>query len=199
MKLIELMEIIEIDSPEGFIYFEQFAALIETDALVPFETIYELLEGVDPQTLSELTKNYFQEILDKIPDEEVEFHSLMSVIGQNLSALAVLISDSVESKTGLRNYAEELYRFRDWYLTESEVLCEDRQSGEERRVTVFEALVLFRMEGLGEGSYFYDFSGSLDYPLNEYLFPLSGFDENEYDNIEYDENEYDNIKYDDNE
>ena len=172
MDLNNLMELIEIDSPGDFSYFEQFAALMEIDDRIPFDVLYMLFSSVDPHNLSELTESYFEEILDKTPDDEVEFHSLMSAIGQNLAGLASIINGTVERSDGLRDYTEEFYRFRNWYMYDSEVVCERILSGDETHATVFEALVLYRMEELGEDRYIYDFSESLDYPLNEYIFPI---------------------------
>jgi len=173
MKLNDLMELIEIDSPEDFSFFEQFAALMEIDVRIPFDVLYLLFSNVDPHNLAELTESYFQEILDKTPDDEVEFHSLMSAIGQNLAGLASIINRSAERSDGLRDYTEEFFRFRNWYLYDSDVVCEQILSGNETHTTVFEALVLCRLEELGEERYVYDFSESLDYPLNEYIFPIN--------------------------
>ena len=53
----ELFEIVDIESAEDFKYFDNFAALMESDDYIPAEVMYELFAEVDTDVLSELTDN----------------------------------------------------------------------------------------------------------------------------------------------
>ena len=64
MDLNELFEIVDIDSTEDFKYFDNFAALMESDEYIPGEVMYELFAEVDTGVLSELTDNYFEDIME---------------------------------------------------------------------------------------------------------------------------------------
>lgn len=43
MTIEEIMEMLDIESQEDFMYFEQFAALMETEADIDYDTFAELL------------------------------------------------------------------------------------------------------------------------------------------------------------
>ena len=53
------------------------------------------------------------------------------------------------------------------------VHCYDPSDGLTSDIPIIEALVLNRLERLGEKNYVYDFTDCLDYPLEEYAFSLS--------------------------
>ncbi|GHU49270.1 hypothetical protein FACS1894127_2110 [Clostridia bacterium] len=176
MELNELIEIIEIDSPEGLTFFEQFAALAECEEEIPYDTVFLLFSGANPDSLEELTEGYFHDILDKIPDDQVEFHALMSAISLNLTGLAALRLKNPDGENHLILYTDEFYRFRQWYKKDGNVICTSKSTMEASETTIFEALVLYRMEDLGGEEYDYDFSECMDYPLDEYIFPVDAFD-----------------------
>jgi hypothetical protein len=177
LELSDLMELVEIDEPGGFSFFEQFAALVEAEADIPFEPIFLLFSGADAHALSELTEGYFQDMLENMPDDQVELHSLMSAIGQNLTGLADLAGKGSSREESLRSYAEEFFRFRGWFLEEGAVACENAVTGDESRVSVLDALTLARLEALGGDTHYYDFSERLDYPLSEYVFSVGAYGE----------------------
>ena len=41
MTIEEIMEMLDIESQEDFMYFEQFAALMETEADIDYDAIYD--------------------------------------------------------------------------------------------------------------------------------------------------------------
>jgi hypothetical protein len=173
MDIDELMQLLDIESPEEFTYFEQFADLVEWDGDIPFETLYLLFSGMGGDTLSELSRGYFEDLLESVPDDQTEFYALLSAIGGNLSSLAA----SVDSAPGLHAFTEEFFRFRLWCAAGSEVTCERASDGFTQKAPILQALVLHRMEKLGEDEYYYDFSQCMDYPLEEYVFTVGSFDE----------------------
>ena len=55
-----LYELLDIDTPADFQYFENLAALLECEDEIDDQVLAQLLEGVDKKTLAELLHNYFE-------------------------------------------------------------------------------------------------------------------------------------------
>lgn len=165
MDLNELFEIVDIESAEDFKYFDNFAALMESDDYIPAEVMYELFAEVDTDMLSELTDNYFEDIMEGVPEEEAELFTLLDNIKRVLKGYA----ENTDDERSIVLFTDEVSRFRNWYNFDTDVECQSRKDGSTRTVPVREALVLYRIEKLRADEYMYDFSECLDYPLDEYV------------------------------
>lgn len=165
MDLNELFEIVDIESAEDFKYFDNFAALMESDDYIPAEVMYELFAEVDTDVLSELTDNYFEDIMEGVPEEEAELFTLLDNIKRVLKGYA----ENTDDERSIVLFTDEVSRFRNWYNFDTDVECQSRKGGSTRTVPVREALVLYRIEKLRADEYMYDFSECLDYPLDEYV------------------------------
>lgn len=165
MDLNELFEIVDIESAEDFKYFDNFAALMECDDYIPAEVMYELFAEVDTDVLSELTDNYFEDIMEGVPEEEAELFTLLDNIKRVLKGYA----ENTDDERSIVLFTDEVSRFRNWYNFDTDVECQSRKDGSTRTVPVREALVLYRIEKLRADEYMYDFSECLDYPLDEYV------------------------------
>ena len=165
MDLNELFEIVDIESAEDFKYFDNFAALMESDDYIPTEVMYELFAEVDTDVLSELTDNYFEDIMEGVPEEEAELFTLLDNIKRVLKGYA----ENTDDERSIVLFTDEIYRFRNWYNFDTDVECQSRKDGSTRTIPVREALVLYRIEKLKADEYQYDFSQCLDYPLDEYV------------------------------
>lgn len=165
MDLNELFEIVDIESAEDFKYFDNFAALMESDDYIPAEVMYELFVEVDTDVLSELTDNYFEDIMEGVPEEEAELFTLLDNIKRVLKGYA----ENTDDERSIVLFTDEVSRFRNWYNFDTDVECQSRKDGSTRTVPVREALVLYRIEKLRADEYMYDFSECLDYPLDEYV------------------------------
>ena len=185
MKMDELLELLDIDAPEEFEYFEHLAELLECAEEISEDAFIAVLMEVDPKVLNELLETYFEDVLQGIPEDALDFFTLMSTIRQSLLGLSLSASDSDQR----RFFAEELFRFRLWYVFDSVVYCKNKTGGPASAIPVFEALALYRLEKLGEEAYEYDFSEALDYSLDEYSisFPYSISDEDAADDEEFEE------------
>lgn len=165
MDLNELFEIVDIESAEDFKYFDNFAALMESDDYIPAEVMYGLFAEVDTDVLSELTDNYFEDIMEGVPEEEAELFTLLDNIKRVLKGYA----ENTDDERSIVLFTDEVSRFRNWYNFDTDVECQSRKDGSTRTVPVREALVLYRIEKLRADEYMYDFSECLDYPLDEYV------------------------------
>lgn len=165
MNLKELLEVLDIESPEEFLYFENLADLMEYDGAVEPEPVYALLSGMDRKVLPELLDNYFEELLESVPAHAIDLYTLLNTIKLALSGLS-LSADEEHERVLL---ADELCRFRDWYAFDSASKCRSVDSARDMVLPVKEALVLHRMEKLNEGEYIFDFDECMDYPLKDYM------------------------------
>lgn len=169
MNKEELYEILDIESGEDFQYFENFADLVESSLDFGSEVIFQLLEDIDMPVFSELCENYFDEMLNNLPDDQTEIYLLITNIKNVLMGLAGAIAESEERDNLITKLADEIADFKSWYCEESRVECKNEDTGEITIVPVRDALTLYKLEKLGESSYAYDFAEALDYELDEYV------------------------------
>ena len=164
----ELYEILDIDRPEDFQYFENLAAFLECDEEPEYEDVAELIKEVDKETLAQLIGDYFEEISDFIPESETELFTIFDNVRRSL----VGMSRNCNDETTQTKLADELERFRKWYSEDSRAYLTDLGSTEDEEMTLRDALVCARLEALGADKYQYDFSECSSYPLDEYIVSL---------------------------
>ncbi len=161
----ELYELLDIDVPADFQYFENLAALLECEEEIDDQVLAQLLEGVDKKTLAELIHNYFEEMTDFLPGDAAEAYGVLERIKFSLMGLA----RNCDEEDLLSNLTEEIERFRIWYSVESRVYCTSVLTGEEQVLPVRDAVTLARSENLTREKYEYDYSDCLEYKLDEYI------------------------------
>lgn len=187
MDFEELLELLEIDSSDEFGYFEHFAALVEYDDEIPYDNFYRILADVEYDTLIDLTDNYFEDILQGMPDDAIDIYTLFYTIRQALVGLARNSSTREERIA----YVDELFKFRNWYIFDSTVHLIRLSDNTKRDATVSEALSLYRLEKFNEDQFRYDFSDCLDYEIDEYAISIDTKLDEEYEEIiEEDEDLY---------
>ena len=165
MNLKELLDFLDLENPEEFQYFENLADLFECDEEISHAVLYELFNKTNMTVLSELFGNYFDELLENIPDDSIDLYTLVNMIKTAILGMSAAIVEDHD----LVLLVDELYRFRNWYSFDSIAVCKNRSTGAEQDMSLRDALVLFRLEKLNEGKYTYDFDGCLDYPMEEYM------------------------------
>jgi hypothetical protein len=185
MNIEEVLELLEINSPDEFEYFEHIAELLECPEDISYEIFHAILKEVEVEILEDLLDSYFEDVLKGIPDDATDFFTLMSTIQQHLLSL-VSEADDQDQK---RQFIDELNRFRTWFTFDSIVICKNKTDGLTINTTALEAITLHRLEKLGEQAYEYDFSESIDYPLEElsikfsYAVEKDEIDEDEDDDL----------------
>lgn len=162
----ELYELLDIEEPSEFEYFENLAALLECDEHIEYEDVYALMDGVDKSSMVTLLDNYFEEISDFIPGESAEFFLLMDNIKRSLMGLA---QNADKEENLIAHLAEEINRFRIWYSIDSEVAARAISDGIERYYTLRDAIALARLEKIDGDKYEYDFHNCLEYNIDEYI------------------------------
>ncbi len=161
----KLYQILDIDRPEDFQYFDNIAALLEHDGELDFEILAKLIKAIDKEVLSELLDDYFEELMKMVPSNETDLFMLLDNIRNSLIGMARNIQDdTMETKL-----TEEIERFRIWYSCESSVECQNRDERSEEIMVLRDALILPVAEKLGGSRYECDFSSVTNYVLDEYM------------------------------
>lgn len=180
MNLKELMDILDIEEPEEFEYFENFADLVENENNISDEILFQLFKKTDFNNIAEIIQNYFEDIMNNIPDSIADFYTLMDTIKR---VLVGLMASNGDDNT-VANFAEEVNRFRKWYSIESKVECVNIKTEEKTVVSIRDAIVNAKLEALNGDKYRYDFSDCLDYELDEFIMRYGSISVEEEENLE---------------
>lgn len=176
MTIEEIMEMLDIESQEDFMYFEQFAALMETEADIDYDTFAELLLLMDLEALQDVVQSFFEDMIKGVPDDNTQLYASLQTIKDTLLSLAGLGRG--------RNFgflADELFHFRQWYLTPGIAVCQPENGGAQKRLSPCEALMLYREEKLSGTKYSYDFSQAMPEEPDEYVLDLIAEMTEDYD------------------
>lgn len=160
MNQAKLYEILDIDNPAEFIYYENVAALYEEDSLIESNLLFDLLKDIDTSVLIESSESYFEEFLRNIPEDESELCLVIESIKREL------IGSMTEDMTNeeLNTLAEDIIKFRKWYVLDK--LVYDNKHHEE--VSVRDARFdIVAAKLLGE-DFSFDFEKALQYDLKGY-------------------------------
>ncbi len=178
MDYEELLEYLDLEDGSQLEYFEAMADLLESEEYIDVEAIYGLFQKADITMVCELINDYFEDILEGLPDDSGEIYSLLHQIKLSLTGMA----SGMDGEDDLRKFTDEFYRFKNWYSHESEVELMPQQGGSPVYQNVRDAITTSRMEKLGGDKYRYDFENALDYPLDDYMISFSDLSQTEDEN-----------------
>lgn len=178
MDFYELLEYLDLEDASQFEYFEAMADLIESEEYIEQEAMYQLFDGADNTMIEELLQDYFEDVLEGLPESSGEIFSLLHQI--KLSLIGMI--SHAEDDSDLRRFTDEFYRFQTWYSHESEVLLQPVDGGQPLYNNVRDAITASRMERLGGEKYDYDFENSLDFQPDSYTMSFAELMEAENDN-----------------
>ena len=140
----ELYDLIDIDSPADFQYFENLAAFFECDEELEYEDVAALIKDVEKDTLAQLLGDYFEEMSDFLPESETELYTIFDTVRRSLAGM----SKSSDDDTTVTKLTDELERFRQWYSIESRAFLTDLGTANEEEMTLRDALICARVEAL---------------------------------------------------
>ena len=107
--------ILNIDSPDEFQYYENLAALLEEDNYIEANLVKDLLKDVDMELVAESTENYFEEFLKAIPDNETSLYITVEAIQR---AFVDMMTEEMNAED-ISLLADEIVRFRKWYVQDT--------------------------------------------------------------------------------
>ncbi len=171
MRKEEFYDIIDISHPGDFQYFDNMAALFESSEDIEVDDIYELIKEIDMELFGELIENYFDDMESWMPDGETDFVLLMDNIERVFLGLAQNLSvrNEEESEDLHLRFAEEIYRFREWYALSENVECISESTMKSSFVPVRDALSFYKETKMGDAEYRYDFKNAMEYTIGEYI------------------------------
>lgn len=164
MNFEELLEYLDLEDASQMEYFEAMADLLESEEYIEQEAMYQLFEGADKTMIAELLQDYFEDILEGLPDDSGEIYSLM----HQIKVILIGMASSLEDESDIRRFTDEFYRFKNWYSHESEVELTPEDGGKPMYQNVRDAITAARMEKLGGDKYRYYFENALNYELDSY-------------------------------
>ena len=169
MNYEELLEYLELDDGTQLEYFEAMADLIESEEYIEQEAVYQLFEQADNTMIEELLNDYFEDILEGMPESSGEIFSLLHQIKLSLTGMI----SNTEDEGDLRRFTYEFCRFSSWYSHESEVELTPEDGGAPLYHNLRDAITSLRLENLGGEKYRYDFENALAYELDSYTVSFS--------------------------
>lgn len=167
MNYEELLEYLELEDASEFKYFENVADIVESEETIENEAIHMLIKGADKDSVSQALGDYFEDILNGLPEDSGEIYSLLHQI--KISFIGML--SNMADENDLRKFTDEFYNFICWYSEESVVeLIGDTDVIHQ---CLRDAITTARMEKFGGKSYRYNFEGALTYELDDYVFSFA--------------------------
>ena len=157
MDLERLYEILDIEDPSEFMYFENLAELLEYEDPFDPDVVYQLMGQVDLETFCQLIESYFDDIIGSIPGEESEMIQLLESEKDNLMTLC---KPEEGDDHGILRLSDRLMLFKEWY---SEIAsCSVEKDDEVTMMPPRDAFAEARLARLGE-EIVLDFSSALNY------------------------------------
>lgn len=151
---------LDIESPEEFRYFENLSALVEEDDFIEEDLIRDLFNDIDRELLLDYIKQYFEDIMKHLPDEESELYITFDSIAR---VLAGMINPQM-SENDIDNLTFEFMRFRKWFTLDSLVFDRNQDSYISIRDSVYNIIAAKFIDQETD----YDFSEACEYPLKGY-------------------------------
>ena len=151
---------LDIDTIDEFRYYENMAALLEDDDYTEENLIKDLIREVDKSVFAEHMDSFYEQFLNNLPDDETELYITVDSIRR---AMTGLIAEDMTDED-ISALAEEIVRFRKWYVHDLNVF--DRIRGEE--LSVRDARYNILAAGFLGEKYDYDFRTALDYTVEGY-------------------------------
>lgn len=199
MKLEELLEILDIEGPEEFTFFENFADLIEYEGEIPYDALYSLIKQVNMVGLGEFIEIYFDDILEGIPEEDgIDIYTFLTSVKMMLLGLAesIATAEEDEERDEMPVFVEELHKFRNWFTKDSIVEMTRLKDGQVFKVNLLEAITAYRIEKINQEEYAYSFDECVPYEIDEYMVSFASAmadvedEEEEEDDFSGNEEEY---------
>ena len=150
-----------------FRYFEQFAALMETDENLDYDTFAEIMYMADREYMEEMITSFFSDMISGIPDDDTELYRAIQEIKEPLVALS-----SSYDERAFRFLIDELFYLREWYTAENAVICTPEGEGKTLAVSPLDAFTLYRSEKLSMEKYSYDFTDHMPEPPGEHVLDI---------------------------
>ncbi len=189
MKENSLLKKLDLEHPDEFRFYENFADLIEHDEDLEEEEVFYLFENSNKEEVGDIISSYLDDLIEFFESEGEELCVTLELISNNLLRL-------FQEEDSMREFSEELLKFKEWLAVSENVEREEIETGECTYITLIDAISTMKLQHMGTTKYRFDFSNCSDYEVDEYVLPLDIYNgsevfENEENYDEDDEEEYD--------
>ena len=164
MKIEELFEKLDINGAADLRDSEAFCGMMELEEELPEALFFQLMGELSFDEIRELADTYLEEMMSGVPEDCIDFYTFLSSYRRNFKGMICCFRE----EENLNAVIGELYRFREWYRHPEGVQCTDLLDRRDFIASVFDALVLGRMEKLSVGSYSFDFGNAMEYEYDDY-------------------------------
>ena len=171
MNYYELIDYLDIESGLELEYFEEIADVIESDEHIDHEALMRLFGEADPVTAASLLEEYFNEIMGGLPSDYSDMFSLLDQI--RLELTGTIRNVDAEDPDSIREFTDRFYRFRNWYVYDTEVSVLNKGDGREYEQSVRDAIATARAGKLSGEEFAFDFATALDYDIDYYAMSFS--------------------------
>jgi len=188
MTMDELLKILDMEAVSDMEYAESFCNLMEAEVELSEDLFFELIRQLSAGEINVHMREYLNEIISGIADDCIDFFAMVSSYKRSFGGMVnYYIENGQEERIG-----DEVYAFRKWYTEDNRVLVNDHDKGEEKRVSVCEALVLGRIERLSAGSFDFDFTDAMDLDCGDFEDYVTDDEDEDYENYDYDMSDNEN-------
>ena len=164
----ELYDLLEIDTPADLEYYEQMADLLETEEEISRDLFRHALSEIRAENAGEFAENYVGELMNAVPDG-VPADGLTEALDAMQQRLMLLAEDLDEAQAR-EDFAEELYKLRNWLHDEEGVLVDGEP------LPMLQAFTEMRAEKLGAASHTYDLERFPELTPEEISYNLGRFE-----------------------
>ena len=171
MNYYELIDYLDITHGSELEYFEEMADMIESDEHIDHEALMQLFGEVESVTAASLLEEYFNEIMGGLPADYSDMFSLLDQI--RLELTGTIRSANADDPDSIRDFTDHFYRFRNWYVYDTEVTVLNKSTGREYEQSVRDAIATARAGKLSGEEFAFDFTTALDYNIDYYAMSFS--------------------------
>ena len=161
MTKTELLELLDLEHGSEFTYYENIAELLEAESDIGVDAIYEVLMEADLTTFAEIAESYFYDIMERMPDNDVDIYNILEAVKRNLVALS--------EKGAVLKLAEELDSFHKYYSLMDNCIVTDREAGRMEKKSLRDAISDNRLAIMDNKQLDFDLEGAKDYVVEEYI------------------------------
>lgn len=179
----KLLEELEIEDWSQIEYYDQFCTVMENYKVINETILIEIFLNKSSEEIKEYLEFHFEDLMTGISNDNIDLYKIFSSVKYLLLGVALSIG---KSNKYLDILAYELLRFQTWIMDNEMVLCTDLTSKTKSYISIYESLLLTRLENIKAGSYEFIYPDTLDYPIDDYDIDM---DDQEDDLNEYDFND----------
>ncbi|MFA5528083.1 MAG: hypothetical protein WC996_05660 [Peptostreptococcales bacterium] len=184
----KLLKELEIDDWPQVEYYDQFSTIMENYKIINEAILIEIFLTKGLREIKEYLEFHFEDLMTGIANDNIDLYKIFSTVKYLLLGIASSIG---KDKKYLDILAYELLRFQTWIMANELVLCTDLVSKTKSYISIYDSLLLTRLENLKSGSFECIYPDALDYPIDDYDID---FDDQEEELDAYD---FDDIERDD--